>query len=613
MIINNVKFLGSRIIPNPLEVDYWIDTKSDPYGSIIKYYNGTEWVLLNNAVGAIDLSFYYTKNEVDSRLNAKADSLQVYTKEEVDKLVSGGGLDPSKYYTKVEIDNKGFLTSIPAAYVTESELDAKGYLTKHQDISHLASISYVDTKVANLINGAPQTLDTLKEIADAIKTNESVVQVLDAAIGTKANKTDVYTKTEIDNLIDNVEVDLSNYYDKNETNTLLTEYAKTDDVYDKATVDKKLADAVTGGTIDLNNYYTKQETYSKTEINAKIPDVSNFITAEDLPTVPTKTSDLTNDSGYITLEEVPITDLNGYVTDAELSEYTYDKETIDQKISNADVDLTDYYTKSEVYNKTEVNDLLSNIDIPEGTSTEEIVISDTEPTGDVDMWIDTSETTDSVITIEDAPADGKVYGRQNNSWTEVVSEEPDLSNYYTKGEVNGLIPTDYLTEIPAEYITETELDEKGYLTQHQDISNLASKTEVSNAQVAAQQYVDAAVAALVNGAPEALNTLDELAEALQDNADIVDVLNESISTKLSKDEASANYLLKTTAESEYLSKVDAVENYAMKEELPDTSVFLTAEDSDLYISNISTNFVEEAPMDGGMYVRQNGAWVKITL
>ena len=36
----------------------------------------------------------------------------------------------------------------------------------------------------------------------------------------------------------------------------------------------------------------------------------------------------------------------------------------------------------------------------------------------------------------------------------------------------------YLKSIPSEYITETELDAKGYLTEHQDISNLATKAEV---------------------------------------------------------------------------------------------------------------------------------------
>ena len=36
----------------------------------------------------------------------------------------------------------------------------------------------------------------------------------------------------------------------------------------------------------------------------------------------------------------------------------------------------------------------------------------------------------------------------------------------------------YLIEIPSEYITETELNNKGYLTEHQDISHLATKGEI---------------------------------------------------------------------------------------------------------------------------------------
>lgn len=37
-----------------------------------------------------------------------------------------------------------------------------------------------------------------------------------------------------------------------------------------------------------------------------------------------------------------------------------------------------------------------------------------------------------------------------------------------------------LQSVPAEYVTETELNAKGYLTKHQDISHLATKTEVTN-------------------------------------------------------------------------------------------------------------------------------------
>lgn len=60
----------------------------------------------------------------------------------------------------------------------------------------------------------------------------------------------------------------------------------------------------------------------------------------------------------------------------------------------------------------------------------------------------------------------------------VTTGKVDLTNYYTKEEVDALIPTDYLKEVPAEYITETELDNKGYITQHQDLSDYAKKSDI---------------------------------------------------------------------------------------------------------------------------------------
>lgn len=51
-------------------------------------------------------------------------------------------------------------------------------------------IAYIDKAIADLINGAPTTLDTLKEIADAMKENEDVVVALEAAIGAKADATE---------------------------------------------------------------------------------------------------------------------------------------------------------------------------------------------------------------------------------------------------------------------------------------------------------------------------------------------------------------------------------------------------------------------------------------
>lgn len=55
--------------------------------------------------------------------------------------------------------------------------------------------SYTDTKVADLVNNAPETLDTLGEIATALKTNEDAVGALNDAIGTRAKQTDLTAHT----------------------------------------------------------------------------------------------------------------------------------------------------------------------------------------------------------------------------------------------------------------------------------------------------------------------------------------------------------------------------------------------------------------------------------
>ncbi len=62
--------------------------------------------------------------------------------------------------------------------------EAKGYA----DDTYMQATGYTDAEIAALINGAPSTLDTLKEIADAMIENENVVQALEAAIGARANE-----------------------------------------------------------------------------------------------------------------------------------------------------------------------------------------------------------------------------------------------------------------------------------------------------------------------------------------------------------------------------------------------------------------------------------------
>lgn len=71
-----------------------------------------------------------------------------------------------------------------------SDID-KPVSTAQQDAINLAlsqSNHYTDLKIADLINGAPETLDTLKELADALSENETFMEALNAAIGEKADQ-----------------------------------------------------------------------------------------------------------------------------------------------------------------------------------------------------------------------------------------------------------------------------------------------------------------------------------------------------------------------------------------------------------------------------------------
>ena len=75
-----VKFSKQYIHPNPLEVDYWVDLDENPYGAVIKYYNGEDWVQLNGSGGSASDFDFYTKSQINKMLANKADVKDVESK-----------------------------------------------------------------------------------------------------------------------------------------------------------------------------------------------------------------------------------------------------------------------------------------------------------------------------------------------------------------------------------------------------------------------------------------------------------------------------------------------------------------------------------------------------
>lgn len=164
---------------------------------------------------------------------------------------------------------------------------------------------------------------------------------------------------------------VENYYTKWETERYVSGYT-----YSKEEIDKKTSGKTSGCCITPEEVDEKIAS-AKTEIEQEIPslsgyateewvldqqyitgvDLSNYALKSEIPTVPTSNTAFTNDAGYLTEHQ----SLSGYATEAFVSGYTYDKATIDYKISEGGIfDPTQYYTTANTYNKTEVNNLLND-------------------------------------------------------------------------------------------------------------------------------------------------------------------------------------------------------------------------------------------------------------
>lgn len=150
---------------------------------------------------------------------------------------------------------------------------------------------------------------------------------------------------------------------------------------------------------------------------------------------------------------------------------------LENKIS---VDLSDYATIEYV------DEAIAAADVGE-----DIYVQAEEPTNAEDgtVWIDLDENIevkapDTTLSIAGEPADAKAVGDA------LVNKQP-IGDYALKSD----IPTDYLTEVPAEYITEAELNAKGYLTSFTEADPTVpawAKTENKPVYTASEVGADAA-------------------------------------------------------------------------------------------------------------------------
>ena len=120
--------------------------------------------------------------------------------------------------------------------------------------------------------------------------SDSGKQAIEIPISQIFNADNYYTKDEVNAELAK-KADTANTYTKSEVNAELAKKANTADTYtktatdnkiadytyDKATIDKKVADS---GTFDPTQYYTKSQTYSKNEVDTELAKKNQVITLD---------------------------------------------------------------------------------------------------------------------------------------------------------------------------------------------------------------------------------------------------------------------------------------------------------------------------------------------
>lgn len=275
-----------------------------------------------------DLANYYTETEINGLLNNKADKSSVPTK--LSQLNNDTG------FITNAVDN---LTNYYLKSETYTKTEVNDLIGQIKTISIQVVDTLPTTGESNVIYLVPKEGSKDDIYNEYIWVNNAWELIGSTQIDLTGYATEDWVNTQIANFLTESQItqlinnSLANYYTQEQVNNLL------DNKADKSSIPTKTSQLINdSGYIDntvndLENYYKKNETYNQTQVNNLLNNKA------DKTEIPTKVSELDNDTGFIT---------------------------------NSTNELTNYYKKTETYNQTEVNNLLADkankSDVPTKTS-----------------------------------------------------------------------------------------------------------------------------------------------------------------------------------------------------------------------------------------------------
>ena len=519
----------------------------------------------NNAYysyGLGDTSSTFNRGSV---VDKKIDELKGNAPEEYDTLeeiaaaIQNGGMDVSGKLDKSEFES--FENQVEETYAKKDDIPSvDGLFASVEYDSNSKKMVFKDKENATV--GEVDASEFVKDgMIDTVEiTNGNLVitfntdsdkETITLSLSEVFDPSNFYTKEEIDN---------KGYLTEHQD---LSEYAKTSDVNTSietavsTKADKSELPTIPSKLSEFDNdvpFLTEHQDLSDYALKSELPDVSGFVTNEDItaaingidiPVVPTNVSAFTNDSGYLTEHQ----SLEDYATKEMLNDYVKTEDLPE------DVDLSAYALKSEVPSI-------------EGLLSEETASETYQPKGD---YLTEHQSLEGYATTE--YVDDKV------SEISIPSKTSELEN-------------------DSNFITMSDVDDNGYLTEHQSLAGLVSGvnyvsadkkiyfTDKENVTVGTVDTTDFVKDGMVKSV------------SVDENNNLVITFNEESGEETIRVSLGAmfepnNYYTKTESEARYYEKENAnsvfvakttLENYSTTEQMDeaiDTAIEPKADKSDI--------------------------------
>lgn len=248
----------------------------------------------------------------------------------------------SENYVADSVDNivKGDTPVAQATNAEKATQDASGnvitstYETKADATAKLTEAKNYATQIKNeLLNGAGNAYDTLKELGDLIDDKQDAITALETIAAGKADKSELFSK---------------DYNDLTNKPTIPSIEGLASETYVNNGLANKVDKIEGKSLIGIGEIarLSKVDNYDDTEVRDLIDGLSE--SKANVANIPTKVSQLTNDSGFLTA--VPATyATQAFVTDA------INKAQLDG--SDSEIDLTPYALTSDLALKADKTEL----------------------------------------------------------------------------------------------------------------------------------------------------------------------------------------------------------------------------------------------------------------